>query len=525
MNGGDVIFKFKGDTSPIKNAASKLKSSISGMAKASAKALVGIGTAATTALIGVSAKAVQMRAEVEQQIGGTEAVFGQFAKTVQDDASKAFDKMGLSASEYMQYINKMGSLMQGSGISTKRSMDLSSKAMQRAADVASIMGIDVEDAMQAINGAAKGNFTMMDNLGVAMNATSLSAYALAKGIKKSYKNMSQAEKVELAMQMFMEKTAKYAGNYAKENDTLAGSFTTLKAAAKNFLSGTGDVKQLLGALKNFGKILATNLKTLLPDIVKGLVELINGIIPMLPEIIEAVLPALIDGIVQLSIGIMNALPQIVQTIADMLPTLMPQIIQAILLLIPAIIKCNVEFIKAGWKLIKGLFKGMGETIKQLGPKLVTWSLEILDKIKGVLSYDNLKEIGKNLMRGLKAGIESMKNTVKKSAQNAGSALIIGLKNVLGIHSPSKEFEIIGRYNILGLEQGMEKESLKLQDTFDSMFDLSPNLYGSSSLNLSPIVNVTNNITMEQDPLGQMVNKIKTYSGGAKNDYSYGMGVR
>ena len=77
---------------------------------------------------------------------------------------------------------------------------------------------------------------------------------------------------------------------------------------------------------------------------------------------------------------------------------------------------------------------------------------------------------------------------------------------------------------MGLEKGMEDEKIKLQDTFDSMFDLSPNLYGNSSLNLSPMVNVTNNITMKQDSLGQMVNDIKTFSGGAKNDYSYGMGA-
>jgi hypothetical protein len=30
--------------------------------------------------------------------------------------------------------------------------------------------------------------------------------------------------------------------------------------------------------------------------------------------------------------------------------------------------------------------------------------------------------------------------------------------------------------------------------------------------------------MRQDPLGQMVNDIKTFSGGSKNDYNYGMGV-
>ena len=63
--------------------------------------------------------------------------------------------------------------------------------MQRAADVASIMGIDVSSAMQAIEGAAKGNFTMMDNLGVAMNDTALKAYALENGLIKTDKEWAK----------------------------------------------------------------------------------------------------------------------------------------------------------------------------------------------------------------------------------------------------------------------------------------------------------------------------------------------
>ena len=35
------------------------------------------------------------------------------------------------------------------------------------------------------------------------------------------------------------------------------------------------------------------------------------------------------------------------------------------------------------------------------------------------------------------------------------------------------------------------------------------------------INISNN--MEFDPLGQMINKVKTFSGGAKNDYNFGMG--
>ena len=54
--------------------------------------------------------------------------------------------------------------------------------------------------------------------------------------------------------------------------------------------------------------------------------------------------------------------------------------------------------------------------------------------------------------------------------------------------------------------------------------LSPNLYGNTSTNLSPNINVINNVNVEQDPLGQMVKNIKTFSGGSKNDFNYGMGM-
>ena len=99
-----------------------------------------------------------------------------------------------------------------------------------------------------------------------------------------------------------------------------------------------------------------------------------------------------------------------------------------------------------------------------------------------------------------------------------------IKGIFGIHSPSTEFEYIGVMNVKGMEKGLEKEKAQLQDTFDSMFDLSPSLYGTSSVNLSPNVNVEVYNSYKQDPLGQMVSDVKTFSGGSKNDYNYGQGV-
>lgn len=99
-------------------------------------------------------------AELEQNLGGTEAVFGEFAKSIQESATEAYTNMGLSASDYMATANKMGSLFQGSGLTQQQSLQLTADAMQRAADVASVMGLDTSAAMESIAGAAKGNFTI-----------------------------------------------------------------------------------------------------------------------------------------------------------------------------------------------------------------------------------------------------------------------------------------------------------------------------------------------------------------------------
>lgn len=174
--------------------------------------------------------------ELEQQLGGVEIVFSEHAESMRKAAATAYKDMGLSESDYLAKANKMGALLKGSGFDTGYASAMSQQVMQRASDVASIMGVDVKDAMEAVTGAAKGNFTMMDNLGVAMNDTTLQAYAQEKGLGKLE---TTQQKVSAAMQMFLDKTEYAAGNYARENDTFSGSLTTAKAQLENLTADLG----------------------------------------------------------------------------------------------------------------------------------------------------------------------------------------------------------------------------------------------------------------------------------------------
>lgn len=257
------------------------------------QAVVGGFGAVVTAAAAAVKSAIPLGMELEQNLGGTEAVFGEYAESVQTLAETAYKNMGLSASDYMATANKMGSLFQGSGLEQVRAMELSTQAMQRAADVASVMGIDTSMAMESIAGAAKGNFTMMDNLGVAMNATTLSAYALEKGINFKWNTASNAEKAELAMQMFFERTEQYAGNFAREaNSTLAGSFGRMKTNIQDILAKMAlgqDIKPSLENLQESVLAFAHNIVPAVVAILNQLPDLVSGVLSAIGPVIEQAL--------------------------------------------------------------------------------------------------------------------------------------------------------------------------------------------------------------------------------------------
>ena len=421
------------------------------IAKTGFKAIATSVGVVSTAITGLITKSVIAAGELEQQIGGTEAVFGKFAKTVQDKAGKAFDQMGVSANDFMATANKMGALMQGSGISVEDSMNLSTQAMQRAADVASIMGIDIGSAMDSIAGAAKGNFTMMDNLGVAMNATTLEAYAMSKGIDQSYTSMDNATKIGLAMEMFLEKTAYAEGNYAKENKTFAGSFNTLKAAFSNFLSGAGGIQDVSKALVNFSGILVKSIGEMAPSIVEGISELVQELLPEITGIIQQLLPVILEGAMSIVNSLVKIFPEFVKMINDNLPTiinagitillslikgivesipkLIPVIVDAVMLIVETLID-NIDFIiDAGIELIIGLAEGLIEAIPILIDKIPI----IIDKLINAI-IDNLPkiiEIGITLIIKLAEGlIKAIPQLISKIPQIIG-ALLDGIKNEFG----------------------------------------------------------------------------------------------
>jgi phage-related protein len=209
--------------------------------------------------------------------------------------------------------------------------------------------------------------------------------------------------------------------------------------------------------------------------------------------------------------IIDNLPKILELGITLLVALAQGLVQAI----PKLIEKIPEIMSKLWDAIVSYYSRLFELGKELLGKIING---ISSAIGGIFN------VGKDLVMGLWNGIVNVKDWIIGKIKGFGNSVLKAIKGIFGVHSPSTEFEWIGKMNMVGLEQGMESMKDKVQSTIDSAFNLQPNINGNMSSTYSPQMNVIVQNNMELDPLGQVVNQIKTFSGGAKNDYNWGAGL-
>ena len=348
---------------------------------------------------------VKSFAELEQNIGGSEAVFGEFATSIQKTAEQAYRTMGTTQSEYLATANKMGALFQGSGLDAQRSMDLTTQAMQRAADMASVMGIDTQSALDAVTAAAKGNYTMMDNLGVAMNATTLEAYRVSQGMDTAFSKMTNAEKAELAMKYFFENTTQYAGNFEREaSETISGSIGQLTAAVQTWVAGLGNSEADI-------TVLTQNIVNAFQSVVANVVPVVENIVATIPTVLATLMPAinqLLPMLLTIGADVINTM---LEGITSALPALVSAAKPIISVLVTGVVKNLGPIIKTGVEILLSLIDGIADTL----PDLIPMAVEVIETvIEGLV--DNLPKIVETGINVLASLIQGLTNAIPKLVQ-------------------------------------------------------------------------------------------------------------
>ena len=202
-----------------------------------------------------------------------------------------------------------------------------------------------------------------------------------------------------------------------------------------------------------------------------------------------------------------------------------------------VVSFGIELAKAIFTTLKehvwdNTLKPIYEFTKDIFDKIVNKIKEKVEIIKAV--FTKIKETVEGVFNGIKSTIKNVFSTVIQNIKDQVNRLIGSVNWVI---DKINSVEIAGKSpnisNIPTLNTGtnyVPQDTLAMIHKGEAVVPKKFNPYANGINNstlagmggrTTIVVNVENN--MEMDSLGQMVNRIKTYSGGAKNDYNFGMG--
>jgi TP901 family phage tail tape measure protein len=206
-------------------------------------------------------------------------------------------------------------------------------------------------------------------------------------------------------------------------------------------------QQIMAIVQGFMGIISAEVKEKM-GIIKGIFEMVWPIV---------------SGVVQIAWGLIKASTQ---TALDVI----------------------LGIIQLALKLLKGDWEGAWETIKEVAMSIMNNIIDFFEDI-------DLYQIGKNIIQGLIDGLSSMANAIVNKVRELASLVPDGLKDFLGIHSPSRLIrDEVGKMIPLGLSEGITRNLSVVKQATERMAQTAvPDLKKSISNDYSR--SMTNHITI------------------------------
>ena len=308
---------------------------------------------------------------------------------------------------------------------------------------------------------------------------------------------------------------------------LPGAIETIVSA----LTDGGVVERLTEAIIEIVESIADNL----PAIIQAIVDAIPKITESVNNAIRENFPTFLQAVVDLIVSIVQELPSIITTLTDQIGPIiativsviienLPLIIEAIVTIVFEIIKALPEILLSIWNALVGWISDMAEEIGNQWPVIKenfqeafshaidgikeAWNglmqgiSELWNKLKNWFAslWESVKKIGSDIVDGIWEGLKGSWHKVVNWFNKAWNNLVKGVKDFLGIRSPSRVFAGVGKNMALGVSEGWQNSFSKIKDDINKsmIFDDASIAINSSSIGHGSVggVSVVQNIYSE-----------------------------
>lgn len=208
-----------------------------------------------------------------ESVNALNVVFGDASAGVQDLGRQAAQSLGLSNLDFNNLAVRFSGFSKtiaGEGGDVVGTLE---QITGRAADFASVMNLDVNEAAQLFQSGLAGETEPLRRFGIDLSAASVQAFAYANGIAETGTELTEAQKVQARYGLLMESTAQTAGDFANTSDALANQQRILGATWADLSAKIGVL--LLPAVTAVVSAMNTYLMPTIDRVVTGIGALIE----------------------------------------------------------------------------------------------------------------------------------------------------------------------------------------------------------------------------------------------------------
>ena len=432
--------------------------------------------------IGISAEAFQEWDYIFSQNGADIGILQTGMRTLTNSLQSAsdgsasaqakFDALGLSVSD-------LASMSQEDIFATvvKRLQEMPEGA-ERTALATDILGRSAMELQPLLNQTADATEELRQqahDLGLVMSDEAVKDSAAFTDSMDNLKRAFEAAKNEIGAE-FLPSLTEITNGLA---NLIAGNEGAQESIVSGFTSMGQTIASAIPTIVDTISTLIVAMAEIAPDIIKsladGILTALPTVFPVIVKVVTDLLQMFIENLPMIiEVGI-QLIGQLINGIAEALPELIPAAIDAILTIVDGLID-NVDLlIDCAVKLIIGLATGLINALPRLiekAPiiieKLVVGLIGALPKIvlaagQIITSFiqaiqniaPKLKQVGQNLIDGLKNGIINAWNGLVTKVKDMAHNLVQSVKDVFSISSPSKVFAQIGDYCVQGFDEGFD----------------------------------------------------------------------
>lgn len=286
----------------LEDQAKKSNVAISKIDEVSSKVASGAGKIAgvtaplTAGIAGLGVVAFNAASEIQDAMGACEQVFKAQSTAMLEWSDNLESYYGIAKGEAITYANTMGAMLQNiGGLTEEQAAKQAQTLIELAGDLTAMYGGTTQEAVYALTGALKGNNTMLDNYGMAVNESLIKTKALEMGLISEGQQIDLAAKQAATLALIMEQSAAAQGQAAREADGASGSIRAAKTEIQNLTAEIGEnlipiitplIQKVSEAVQWFNSLSAEGQSTLL--IILALVAAISpvaGIISAIATIV------------------------------------------------------------------------------------------------------------------------------------------------------------------------------------------------------------------------------------------------